>query len=516
MYAKKIRPVFKHYSQKQGMLLPPSLEDLIALEHPVRVVDAVIEGLNLDPLLNEYKGGGTSSYHPKMLLKVLAYAYVSNMYSSRKIEEACQINVHFMWLAGMQTPDHNTINRFRSERLKEVLRTVFTQVVKLLAEEGLLSLKEVYTDGTKIESAANRYTFVWGKAIKTKKEQICKQLKELWQYAENVAAEELSTVEQPDFTHVDAEKVKDVIERIDKALKDKPNVSKKVKAKLAHGKKHWPENLDKYAEQEKILEERGSYSKTDPDATFMRMKEDHLGNGQLKPAYNVQVTSSNQYVVEYTVHANPGDTITLIPHLAQFQQDMGSMPEKLVADAGYGSEENYEHLEKEGIAAYVKYSSFNNEQQQSEAREAKRPFTQDKLYYNKEQDCFICPMGQKMINIGTSVKRTATGFKQTITKYRNRSCKGCPLRGICHKSIEDARTIEVNHNLNRHKTKSRELLTSEEGIKRRKKRGVDTEPVFGNIKSNHGFRRFMLRGKQKVEIEVGLLALAQNLRKKAA
>ena len=99
---------------------------------------------------DRYKTGGASNYHPGMLLKVLVYAYINNIYSSRKIEEALQQNIHFMWLSGMSQPDHNTINRFRSEKLKEPLKKIFIQVVHLLAVEGLVSLKEIYTDGTKI------------------------------------------------------------------------------------------------------------------------------------------------------------------------------------------------------------------------------------------------------------------------------------------------------------------------------------------------------------------------------
>ena len=238
-----------------------------------------------------------------------------------------------------------------------------------------------------------------------------------------------------------------------------------------------------------------------------------MENGQLKPGYNVQVSSSNQYVVNYTVHPNPTDTLTLVPHLEQIQSDYGALPEVLTGDAGYGSEQNYEHLEQCGITAYVKYGSFDRDQ--NEAIRAKQPFSQDKLYYNEAQDCFICPMGQRMENAGTVIKKTSTGFEQTITRYRNRSCEGCPLRGVCHKA-QGVRTLEVNWNLNRHRQKAHELLTSERGIYHRKKRPIDTEPVFGNIKSNHGFRRFLLRGTKKVEVEVGLLSLAQNLRKKAA
>jgi hypothetical protein len=227
-----------------------------------------------------------------MLLKVLVYSYINNTYSSRKIEAALKENIHYMWLSGMSTPDHNTINRFRSDRLKEVLRQVFTQVVVLLAEEGLLNIKELYTDGTKIEANANRYTFVWGKAIKTSKERIKNQLDELWQYAQKVAAAELPDTDPTGFDKIDAAKVEQTIEQINEALKGKP-VSNQVKQKLTYAKKHWPANLKKYESQEKILNGRSSYSKTDHDASFMRMKEDHMLNGQLKPGYNFQISTNN-------------------------------------------------------------------------------------------------------------------------------------------------------------------------------------------------------------------------------
>lgn len=510
-----MKPVFKNYAQHQAALLPPSLDELIAPAHPVRTINRIIDGLDIDPLIKKYKGGGTSSYHPRMMLKVVVYAYVSNIYSSRKMEEACRANIHFMWLAAMQTPDHNSLNRFRSTRLQDVLRTIFRQVVLLLADEGLLSLKELYTDGTKIESAANRYTFVWAKAIQTNKAKISQQLDALWAYAQQVAADELDAPEPPDFSgaEITAEKVAETVERIDAALRDKPEASKAVKDKLKYAKKNWPQTLEKYAAQEQILAGRGSYSKTDPDATFMRMKEDHMQNGQLKPGYNIQVSSSNQYVVDYTVHQAPTDTITLVPHLDQLREDYAIQPQELTADAGYGSEQNYEALEQRGITAYVKYGSFDRDQHETTG--GKKPFSADKLYYHESGDYFICPMGQRMENAGTEQRKTATGFKQTITRYRNRSCEGCPLRGACHKA-KGVRTLEVNWNLDRHRKRAQELLTSERGIHHRKKRPVDTEPVFGNMKSNHGFRRFLLCGKRKVEVEVGLLSLAQNLRKKAA
>jgi transposase len=507
-----IKPVFKAYNQQQGYLLPPSLDELISSNHPVRVVNDVINKIDISPLVSKYKGGGTSSYHPSMLLKVVVYSYLVNIYSSRKMETAIKENIHLMWLSGMQKPDHHTLNRFRGERLKSALKKVFVQVVQLLADEGLVSFKEVYVDGTKIEANANKYTFVWGNSIKSNKEKIKKQLDELWQQAQQVLADELELPEPPDFDKPDAQKVKAAIEQISESIKDKP-VSAQLKQKLNYAKKHWPVALAKYEQQEQILAGRNSYSKTDTDATFMRMKEDHMKNGQLKPGYNLQISSNNQYIVDYSIHQTTADTTTLETHLDEHKELYRQYPDVVVADAGYGSEQNYAYLEHNKMEGYVKYNYFDKDQH--EAYIKKHPFAADQLYYNKEQDTYICPMGQPMSNKGTYVKTTVTGFKQMITRYEAVNCEGCPLRVSCHKS-KDNRIIEINHSLNEHKRKATERLTSEKGVYHRKRRPVDVEPVFGNIKSNHGFRRFMLRGKEKVTIEAGLLALAQNLRKKAA
>jgi hypothetical protein len=243
------------------------------------------------------------------------------------------------------------------------------------------------------------------------------------------------------------------------------------------------------------------------------MKEDHMKNGQLKPAYNLQVSSNNQYITNYSIHHNATDTTTLKEHLEQYKQSYDTTPEIVTADAGYGSEENYAYLESNNIEAYVKYNQFDREQ--NETIQSKKPFAADKLHYNKDEDYYVCPMGQHMQNTGSYIKKTSTGFKQKITQYKATNCEGCPLNGVCHKSNGN-RMIEINHNLNEHKIKANQNLLSEEGIKHRKKRCHDVEPVFANIKNNHNFKRFMLRGKEKVSIETGLLALAHNLRKKCS
>jgi transposase len=506
----KTKIVFKSYTPNQVVMLPPSLEELIEKNHPVRIVNQVIDKIDLDPLLKKFKGGGTSSYHPRMLLKVLVYGYVNNTYSSRKMEAALKENIHFMWLAGMNKPDHNTINRFRSNRLKDVLKTVFSQVVILLNEAGHLSLKEIYTDGTKIEAQANRYTFVWGNAIKTSKSRMEEQLKELWGYAEKIAAEELKDEAPESFAPVSPDQVRDTIQKIDQALEGK-EISKKKRQQINYAKKHWPANVEKYTEQEKILNKRNSYSKTDTDATFMRMKEDHMKNGQLKPAYNVQMSSSNQFIVNYSLHQNPTDTTTLKSHLNTFHSLYKFYPSVLTADAGYGSEENYVLLSNRKIKGYVKHNQFDREQRGKD----KDWFKSENLEYDKTWDIIYCPIGEPMKNIGTATRRTANGFKQTLTNYQAGKCKGCPVRDACH-SQKGNRIVGINHRLRKLKEQANTRLTSEEGVKHRKKRPADIEPVFANIKHNKTFKRFMLKGITKVEIETGLLALAHNLGKLAA
>lgn len=510
---KTLKVVFKQDNQYQGTLIPWDLNDLVPQDHPVRTINAVLDKVDISSIIKQYRPGGTSSYHPRMLLKVMVYAYINNIYSSRKIEETVRQNINFMWLAGMRKPDHNTINRFRGERLQKTLKPIFNQVVMLLCEEGLLNIRELYTDGTKIEASANRYTFVWGKAIKTSRDRMSRQLDDLWSYALKVSAAELDDTDPSGFKKITSEKVNQTIDNINAALKDK-EVSKEVRQKLNYAKKHWPAALDRYEEQEKIIgNNRSSYSKTDKDATFMRMKEDHMRNGQLKPAYNVQISTNKQFIASYSIHQNTNDTNTLNTHLSQHIKEYGIKPSSVTADAGYGSEQNYQWLEDKRITAYVKHNQFDRNQHKTTRN--KNPFAADKLLYNDKKDQYICPSGKSMKNIGLKTRKTSTGFEQTITQYRTTKCSGCPLQAQCNPG-KSKRTIDINHNLNRLKHQAEKRLKSKRGIKKRKQRCHDTEPVFANIKNNHHFRRFMLRGIEKVNVETGLLALAHNLRKKVA
>ena len=500
---------FKEYTQEQPFLFPPSLEEMIPANHPVRILNKIIEGLDLSDLYNKFSNIGSSAYHPKLLLKGIIYANLNNIYSSRKIEELLSSNIYFMWLCGMQTPDHNTISRFRTERLGEDIKQLFAQIVMFLAKEGVLSLEIAYVDGTKIEANANKYTFVWKKNTKRYKENLIAQLEEIWDYAQEVAQEELKDTEKVDFATVPADRLKEFLTKVQNSLKKKP-VDSKIREKLSRAKNQAPKRLENYREQEAILDDRNSYSKTDNDAVFMRMKDDHLHTGQVKAAYNAQISTNNQYITNYGAYQTAGDTSTMIDFVSEYDAMYNKMLEVLVADAAYGSEENYLYLQEHNISAFVKYNMFDKEA--NGTLDEKQPYRNTALEYVEDGDYFLCPKGHKMFNIGEQVKTTSTGFKQHLTFYQNQDCTGCPLKEQCNPNTSK-RKIQANHRLNKFKREAYNNLTSETGKNYRIKRTIEPEPVFGNIKQNKKFTRFTLRGKEKVEIELGLISIAHNISK---
>ena len=498
----------KSDNRKQNLLLPPSLDELVPENHMVRVVDAVIDRLDISDILSTYRGGGNSAFNPKMMLKVLVFAYLSNVYSSRRIEELLRRDIYFMWLAGMKRPDFRTINYYRGKRLKEGFDTVFTQVVRLLHEEGFVSLKVQYIDGTKIESVANKYTFVWRGSVekydarlKAKTEALLRQIEQnhAIENQENPVPEELT-----------AEEVTKRVERIKEKV-DADNLGKEERKALKQIETDSVPRMNRYREQLETMGSRNSYSKTDPDATFMRMKEDAMLNGQLKPGYNVQISTENQFITNFGIYQRPTDTLTMISYLESFKARYGMQSEEIVADSGYGSEENYEYMFSNGMTPYVKYNMFHVEQRRGYRN---NPFRVSNLFYNPDDDFYVCPMGQKLKFIRQEKRYTASGYQQTVSVYRACRCEGCPLRGQCHKSKRD-RQIEVNHTLADYKASARELLTSEQGIKHRSNRPIEPEAVFGQIKECGRFRRLRLKGMTGAKIDFGLKALAHNLRKLA-
>ena len=497
------KPKLKSYNQGQVTLFPPSLDEKVPENSPARIINQIVDSLDLSKVFETYKGGGTTAYYPRMMLKVVLYSYLNNTYSSRKIEQALTDRVSFMWLSGNQTPDHNTINRFRSSHLKDSIHEVFTQVVVMLVEMGCLSLEVAYVDGTKIESRANRYTFVWRKSIEKYKDRLEEKIhKILGMIEEGIAGDNNPDDDPP--TPFNSEEIKKRVAQINREnrSKEEQKAIKILENKLLPKLEEYERHLD-------TLVNRNSYSKTDTDATFMRMKEDHMLNGQLKPAYNVQISTENQFISHYDFYPNPTDTLTLIPFLNSFENRYNILPGKVVADSGYGSEENYEFMQENDIEPFVKFNYFHKEQKRAFK---KNGFLSQNLYYNSEEDYYVCPMGQHMDKVGKKRNKTASGYKSTSTLYEAKNCNGCPLKCLCT-NAKGNRRIEVNHNLNRHKQRIRELLSSEEGIYHRSQRPIEPESVFGQTKSNKHYNRFRHFKKDKVLMDFAIFATAFNIGK---
>ena len=510
---------FKPYTQGQMMLLPTNLEEMIPENHVVRVVSRVIDELEIEGLLRLYKGGGTSSYHPRMMLKVLVYAYSQQVYASRRIAKALRENVNFMWLAGGNRPDFRTLNRFRGSQMKEVVDEVFAEVLEYLVEEGYVKLETYFLDGTKIEANANRYTYVWAKNVQRYQNLVRGKIEALLDEIERANAEE-----QAEYGDEDLEEMggrgsgglgsSDLAGRIaglNERLKQEPENKGLVKAVRTLEEELVP-RLERYEAQEATLDGRNSYAKTDEDATFMRMKDDHLGTGQLKPAYNVQMGTENQFVVGYSIHQQLTDTGCLIPNLERFQEQAGQMPCRVVADAGYGSEENYTYLAEAGVDSFIKYATFDREQKRSWQKQVYRA---DKWPYDAELDQYICPQGKRLTYRGTYHQRTANGYLAERREYRCEDCPDCPVRVECTRSRGN-RAMSVSRKLLAHRDRVKQKLLSDEGKRLAARRGVEVEGVFGRLKHNWGFRRFMLRGLDKVKVEWALLCLSHNMARLAA
>ena len=505
---------FRPYTTKQILLFPQRIDENIAEDDPVRLVNGLIDNLDLTSFRKLYKEYGRSPFHPRMMLKAVIYGYMNNVYSCRRIEERLLRDVHFIWLAGYEKPDFATINRFRN-RVKKEINAVFTQVVLLLAERGFVSLDVEYIDGTKIESKANRYTFVWRKTVEKNRAKLLEKIRVLLEQIDDVIAQDnASEQEKVEFT---PELLHSMASELNAALAVDPKpVTKEEKEKHKQRKKQakeLQEKADKLAEYDEHLEklgERNSYSKTDPDATFMRLKEDAMNNGQTKPAYNLQIGTENQFITDFMLFPNPTDTLTMIPFFSSYSSRYDRLPKEGCADAGYGSEENYEYMEANAIEAFVKYNYFHKEQKKSFKDDI---FLIENLYYNKEGDYFVCPMGQHMERVGTRHNKTEKGYRTLNAVYRAQRCEGCPLRWGCYKKRQGNREIEANHRLMDYKQRARERLTSEKGLIHRSNRPIEPEAVFGQMKYDMQYKRFRHFGKDKVFMDFAFFATAFNIKK---
>ena len=522
--SRKKKLTFQPYTNQQIMMIP-DLESFIPAHHIARIIDEFVESIPTEVLIAHYDSGGRAPYHPKLMLKIILYGYTQKVYSSRRIAQMVRENIPMMWLAGMQQPDHRTINEFRGERMPEILDDVFEQLLLQLIDAKLIDLEHIFVDGTKIEANANKYSFVWKKAVNNFDEKLHAKAKALVAEIRAITESETEPLTLEEQLMKTAVQLLTEVEDLEESIasetdKEKKKELKKLKTVKKNQAKTIEEDylprLKKYEKHREILGERNSYSKTDNDATFMRLKDDHMKNGQLKAAYNIQLATQNQYIVGFDIFQRPGDTLCFQPFMEKLlNRRYLPSPSIVVADAGYASEQNYLYSigeEKEPrFQMLVPYSTYVKEK----TRKFKKDIKQAKNWtYLEEEDCYICPNNRRVEFQFYRTRKDKDGFKRDFKIYECEDCSDCPLKELCTKA-KGNRQVHYNPVYEEMKGKAKTALEDETLAALYAQRKTDVESAFGNLKGNLSFTRFLLRGLQKVRTEFGLVAMAHNLRKLA-
>lgn len=505
---------YNEFNDNFQLILPLNLENLIPEDDSVRLLSHVLEGLDYRKLYKAYSSVGRKpAVEPKIMFKILSYAYSQNIYSSRKIEKACTRDINFRWLLqGYKAPDHATISRFRKDYLSnEVVEDLFYQQVNYLATQSEILFENVFIDGTKIEANANRYTFVWKKAI-LKNE--AKMFDKILVLLETINLEELEQFTVQKETMVD-----DII----KILQWLASEKKKRNIEFVHGIgkrktkiQKWTEQLTEYKERQErynfsknLFSKRNSYSKTDPDATFMHMKDDHMRNGQLKPAYNVQIAVESEYVTGVGIFDDRNDIATLIPMLKNMKEKIGRKYLNVIADSGYESEENYLFLESNKQTPYIKPQTYEKWKKRSFKNDISK---RENMKYDAESDFYICHNHKKLIPTSIIHRKSTSGYKSEVTVYECENCDNCDLKVKCTKA-KGNRKMQVSKTFVEKREISYKNITTEFGTKLRMNRSIQVEGAFGVLKSDYEFNRFLTRGKNSVQTEFILLCFSYNINK---
>ena len=493
---------------------------MIPNNDPVRLLNACVEGMDLSELYKTYTRVPKNLATPKQLFKIVAYAAMNGTYSSRKIEAACRQNINYMYLLeGKPAPDNATIARFISLHLSQCSKELMAESTWLLRRNSLISSEAVFIDGTKIEANANKYTFVWKKAVSKN------QARMLAKVAELIAVcEEVYDIRVAYNDRISLGTIKQLVMQLEKLCR-----KERVVFVSGAGKRKTP--LQRYVEQARdylqrmedyvykldVCGDRNSYSKTDHDATFMRMKEDAMLNGQLKPAYNVQHAVDAGFITWVDVSSRPGDTLTLRPMLEEMEEHLHFKYRDIVADAGYESEENYLFLEKNGQSSYIKPTNYEISKTRKYRTDISR---QENMSYDKETDSYTCKNGRKLCAEGFRKSRTASGYVNVSTVYRCGDCSGCPHKDKCIKGNnckipkeERTKVLYVSRTKEEKRAENLGRIMSDYGAQLRMNRSIQAEGTFAVVKEDMGFRQYLYRGMKNALAESVLVAIAYNFNK---
>jgi len=520
--------MFKDYNMNQ-VVLPLDLEVKLQKNDIAYAVHDLVEQIPQEAFESFLRKTGCPAYHPRMMMKIILCAYSQSVFSGRKIEGLLLDSVRMMWLAQGHQPSYRTINRFRVyPEVQALLRDCFVQFRCHLVKEKHIEEEAIFIDGTKIEANANKFTFVWRKSVEKYSASLVEKSEKLYDELvdqqiipeiKRESPEELSTEELVEVV----EKLEETVETFTQEIEKTEDVQQRKKLRSLRKRpkqlfkmfKDFVARKQKYEADMRLFGERNSYSKTDHDATFMRMKDDYMKNGQLKAGYNVQIATEGQYTLAYEIFSNPTDTRTLIPFLDSIEQHFFKLPAYIVADAGYGSEENYQDVfDKRVSTPLITYNTYRKEQKK---RNQKNVFNTANWNYNNETDSFQCPNDEQLTFRYHSRKTDRKGFTREYKVYESENCIGCPFRSECTKAKEgNNRKIFMNPKWEQQKEQIRTLLSEEKTGKIYGRRKIDVEPVFGFLKANLGFTRLSVRGKDRVKNELGFALMAVNLRKFAA
>lgn len=342
--------MFKEYNQAQGQLLPPNLSDMIEKDHIARFINTTIDDMDVSSIESTYAHNGQRAYHPKMLLKLLVYGYSMGLTSSRKLSDKCHEDIVFMWLSGRSAPDFRTISDFRKEKLLDV-KTIFQQVLELCMNLGLVRCGIVALDGTKFQANASRNKAIYRKVLNKRKEKLSLQIDQILKDAEELDRKEDRLYGEATITRTG--KIfsqEEIVKAVKKLEKKKISLTKKRAEKQAV--------LSDIKKKERVMrKDRNSYTSTDKDATVMLMKETYIA-----PGYNAQLATEHQVVIAYGLYSNRNDTHLLTPMMKKVEEHFGRMPERIIADAGYGNKMNYRYLKKNRICSFIPYNNYEHEQ----------------------------------------------------------------------------------------------------------------------------------------------------------
>ena len=511
----------KNYSLNQSgyqLKLPLNIETIIPEDDSVRLLSQFVEAMDLTDLYSTYER--INSVSPRTLLKIVLYSYMNGDYSSRSMELNCKRDINFMFLLeGAPAPDHATFARFRSIHFAPCSKRILAEMSNTLFDLGEISGETIFIDGTKIEASANKYTFVWKKAVTKNQEKLLIKL------ADFVAeCEQLYDIKIVYGSTIKMKHVKKLRKKL-YTLKESENVvfvhgigkRKTPLQKRIETLEDYLSRLKEYNQKIHICGERNSYSKTDRDATFMRMKEDAMGNGQLKPAYNLQHGLDSEYITWLTIGPQPTDTTTLIPFLKDAENHLKFKYKNITADAGYESEENYQFLESNGQISYIKPANYEI----SKTRKYRNDIGKiENMEYDEEVDVYTCRNDKKLKvhNIRHSISKTGYVSEKTIYKCEN--CDACPYKKECIKGNncktpldERTKTLQVAKTFLKYRQEDLERILSEEGILFRTNRSIQAEGSFGDLKQDMQFRRYLSKGTTNVLAESTLLAMARNINK---